>query len=530
MKQPALMGNTNKNFLPFALLLMCAALLAGCKPGEPETAAPEVATAPAPQSWLISNVSIIDGSGSPAYAGAVRIDGDRILEVGALQPIPGETVVDGSGQVLAPGFIDTHSHADSELLDMPDALAAVGQGITTAIFGNDGGSSLPLGDYFVQLEQKGVALNVASFSGHNTIRDHVMGAAYKQPATDAQVEQMQSLLEADLQAGALGLASGLEYDPGIYSETAEILQLAKLTAQYGGRYISHVRSEDRWFFEALDEIIQVGREAGIPVQVSHIKLAMKSLWGRAPEVLAKLDAARAEGIDITADIYPYEFWQSTLYVLVPDRDPNNHTEIAFALSELAPPDGITFSGFDADPSLVGRTVADIAAERNQSPEQTFSELFAQSKALTAETGETADRIIARGMTEADIITLLQWPHTNVCTDGSLDDLHPRGAGSYPKILGRYVREMGALSLETAIHKMSGLAAQHMGFTDRGLIAPGLAADLVLFDPATVIDNATPANPQAANTGISTVWVNGKAVFKDGATTGERPGIILRRKG
>ncbi len=521
------MKNTDKNLLPVTLILLCCAMLTACKPGQPEAVPPAVTEA-APQSWLISNVRIIDGSGSPAYAGAVRIQDDRILEVGALQPLDGETVVDGGGQALAPGFIDTHSHADSELQDRPDALAAVGQGITTAIFGQDGGSALPLSDFYAQLEQHPVALNVASYSGHNSLRDAVLGADYKHPASDAQTEQMQSLLEADLQAGALGLASGLEYDPGIYSEPSEVIHLARVTAQYGGRYISHVRSEDRWFFEALDEIISIGREAGIPVQISHIKLAMKSLWGRAPEVLAKLDAARAEGIDITADIYPYEFWQSTLYVLVPDRDPNNHTEIAFALSELAPPDGITFSRFDADPSLVGQTVSAIAAARNQTPEQTFSELLAESQAVKAETGEDADMIIARGMTEADIITLLQWPHTNVCTDGSLDDRHPRGAGSFPRILGRYVREMGALDLPTAIHKMSGLAAQHMGFTDRGLIAPGQAADLVLFDPDTILDNATPANPQAANTGISTVWVNGVEVFADGRASGNFPGRIIRR--
>jgi N-acyl-D-amino-acid deacylase len=524
------MKNANQKFLQLIVILLFSLLLTACKPGQPEEATTEVVDAevPAPSSWLISNVSIIDGSGSPAVSGAVRIQDDRIVELGDLQPLAGETVIDGGGKTLAPGFIDTHSHADRDLFDQPGALTAVGQGITTAIFGQDGGSQLPLGDFFAKLEQNPVALNVASYSGHNSLRDAVLGADYRRPANDAETEQMQGLLEADLQAGALGLASGLEYDPGIYSETSELLQLAQLTAQYGGRYISHVRSEDRWFFESIDEIIAIGREAKIPVQISHIKLAMKSLWGRAPEVLAKLDAARAEGIDITADIYPYEFWQSTLYVLVPDRDPNNHKEIAFALSELAPPDGITFSGFDADPALVGQTVSEIAAARNQTPEQTFSELLAQSQAFSGDSGETADSIIARGMTEPDIIALLQWPHTNVCTDGALDDLHPRGAGSFPKILGRYVREMGALDLATAIHKMSGLAAQHMGFTNRGLIAPGYFADLVLLDPETVIDNATPADPQAANTGISTVWVNGQAVFENGTITGLRPGVVIRR--
>lgn len=503
-------------------------LLTACGKQEPE---PVVAAAaiPAPDSWLISNVRIIDGSGAPGVNGAVRIEGNRILELGTLQALPGETVIDGQGQVLAPGFIDTHSHADRLLFEHPEALAAVGQGITTVIFGQDGGSPMPLGDFYARLEADPVALNVASYSGHNTLRDAVLGKDFKRPANDAELERMQTLLEADLQSGALGLASGLEYDPGINSEPEEVIRLARVAAQYGGRYISHIRSEDRWFFEALEEIINIGRETGMPVQISHFKLALKSLWGRAPEVLAMLDQARAEGVDITADIYPYEYWQSDMSVMVPDRDPNNIKEITFALAELAPPEGITFSQFDPDPSLVGQTLTAVAAARGETPVETFSALLAESQAMAEATGKGADSIIAASMTEEDIISLLKWPHTNVCTDGDLVDLHPRGMGSFPRVLGRYSREMGALTLEEAVHKMSGLTARHMGFSDRGLIAPGMAADLVLFNPETVIDNATMADPQAANTGITTVWVNGESVFDNGATTGNKPGVILRRK-
>ncbi len=519
------MNNLSHGLIRLLFLTCAISLLPGCKS---EKAAVEQVPQPGVNSWLISNVQIIDGSGTPSFAGAVRILDGRIVESGSLQALDGEVVVDGGGQVLAPGFIDTHSHADRKLFEQPDALAAVGQGITTVIFGQDGGSPLPLSDFFAQLEAHPAALNVAAYSGHNTIRNAVLGDDYKRPANAAESEAMQSLLEADLNAGALGLSSGLEYDPGIYSEQAEVIQLARVTAQHGGRYISHVRSEDRWFLEALDEIIAIGRETGIPVQISHIKLAMKSLWGRAPEVLAKLDAARAEGIDITADIYPYEFWQSSLYVLVPDRDPDNRKEITFALSELAPPEGIIFSRYDPDPSLVGQTLSAVAAARGEDPVDTFSTLLRTSQAMTAETGEGADMIIAASMVESDIISLLQWPHTNVCTDGMLVDLHPRGRGSFPRVLGRYVREMGALSLEEAVHKMSGLSAAHMGIKDRGLIAPGMAADLVLFDPDTVLDNATTANPAAANSGISKVWVNGQSVYENGTTTGNLPGIIIRR--
>jgi len=521
------MNNPTLTSIKHTLLATAAGLwLVSCDKQEP---APVAETpSPAPNSWLISNVQIVDGSGAAAYSGSLRIAEGRIMAVGDLEALAGEKVLDGGGQVLAPGFIDTHSHANRGLLEQPGALAAVGQGITTAIFGQDGGSSLPLSEFYSQLEANPVALNVASYSGHNTLRSAVMGRDFKRPATDAETEQMQTLLEADLQAGALGLSAGLEYDPGINSDPAEVIQLARVTAQYGGRYISHIRSEDRWFFEALEEIINIGRETGIPVQISHIKLALTSLWGRAPEVIALLDSARAEGVDITADIYPYEYWQSDLSVMVPDRDPNNIEEITFALAELAPPEGIIFSQFDPDPSLVGQTLSAVAAARGETPVETFSALLAESQAMEEATGKGADMIIAASMTEEDIISLLKWPHTNVCTDGMLDDLHPRGMGSYPRILGRYVRELGALSLEEAVHKMSGLAAAHMGIKDRGLIAEGMAADLVLFDPTTIIDNATTSNPQAANTGIAAVWVNGEAVFENGAITGNTPGVILRR--
>jgi N-acyl-D-amino-acid deacylase len=513
----------NRFYILVLFAVISCAFLAACDVRQPTPQPVQ-----GPSTWLITNVRVVDGSGKAAFTGSVRIRGDQITEVGNLHPGEDETVIDGGGQVLAPGFIDTHSHADSELFENPGALAAVSQGISTVIFGQDGGSPLPLSDFYQQLEANPVALNVAAYSGHNTLRDAVLGSDYQRPANAAETERMQSLLEADLQAGALGLSSGLDYDPGIYSEPSEVIQLARVTAQHGGRYISHVRSEDRWFFEALEEIINIGREAGIPVQVSHIKLAMKSLWGRAPEVLAMLDQARAEGIDISADIYPYEYWQSHMYVLLPDRDPNNLAEIEFALSELAPPEGIIFSQFDPDPSLVGQTLTAVAEARGESPVQTFSSLLAQSQALTAETGEAVDMIIASSMTEEDILTLIRWPHTNVCTDGSLQDLHPRGAGSFPRVLGRYSRDLGALGLEEAVHKMTGLSAQHMGIRDRGLIAPGMAADLVLFDPETVIDNATTSDPAALNTGITSVWVNGELVFENGAVTGIHPGVIVRR--
>jgi N-acyl-D-amino-acid deacylase len=504
----------------FLLAGSLLAVVAGCK-DEPLPSAD-------PPSQLVTNVTLIDGAGGPRREGAVRIQGAKIIDVGDLKARPNDVVIDGGRLVLAPGFIDTHNHADEELFDQPGALAAVSQGITSVVTGADGDSPFPLLDFRLKLLDRPVAVNVAAYSGHNTLRRHVLGENYQREATAPEIAVMSQFLREDMQAGALGLSSGLEYDPGIYSSTEEVIALAKVAAEHGGRYSSHVRSEDRWFTQAIDEIIEIGREAGLPVQVSHIKLALTSLWGRAPQTLAKLDAARAEGIDITADIYPYKYWQSGMMVLLPERDISDRAEVEFALRDLAPPEGMWFTKFDPQPEYVGKTLVEVAAMRGVDPATAFMDLIAESEALAAQTGEAADMIIGTSMREEDIEQLMAWPHTNICTDGSLGDLHPRGAGSFPRVLGRYVRERGLMSLEEAVHKMTGLSAQHMGFVDRGVIRPGAAADLVLFDPDTVIDHATPRDPAAISSGISKVWVNGQVVFEDGRESGSRPGRFLAR--
>ncbi|MDT8321301.1 MAG: amidohydrolase family protein, partial [Xanthomonadales bacterium] len=432
------------------------------------------------------------------------------------------------------GFIDTHSHADGALNEQPEALAAVSQGITTVVVGQDGWSNFPLADYFEQREAEPAAVNLASFAGHGRLRAEVMGDDYKRIANMDEVLQMADLLQLELDAGALGLGSGLEYDPGIYADRSEVLHLAWVAAENQSRYISHLRSEDRNFEDAVDEIIEIGRRTRMPVQISHIKLAMKRLWGTAPELLAKLDAARADGIDISADIYPYEFWQSDLSVILPERDFTDREAVEFALDQIAPPDGMWLSRFEPEPDYVGKTLSEIAELRDVDPATAYMQLIAESHAWSEEHGESsglgdgADAIIATSMREEDIRLLLAWPHTNVCTDGALDDRHPRGAGAFPKVLGRYVREEGLLSLEQAIHKMTGLSAQHMGLTTRGVIHVGAFADLVLFDPDTIIDKATPQQPDALSTGISAVWVNGVAVYRDGRSTGKFPGRVVRR--
>ncbi len=498
-----------------------AALAALASLGAGPPAAPRGAT---PATTLIRGALVVDGTGAPGRVASVRLAGGRIAAVGALAPEPGEEVVEASGLVLAPGFIDTHSHHErDEDLASP---AAVSQGITTIVVGQDGGSPFPLADFFAGLEAEPRAVNVASYAGHGTLRERVMGEDFRRAASEAEIEAMRALLRLELAAGALGLSSGLEYDPGIYSTTEELVSLAREAAAAGGRYISHVRSEDRRFEEALAEIVRIGREAALPVQISHFKLARRGLWGQAPQILAMLEEARASGVEVTADIYPYEHWQSTLTVLFPERDFTDREEATYALSEVATPPDILITEYEPDPELVGRTLAQVASARGADPETTLMELIAASLAA----GGDNESIIGRSMREEDVAALLAWPHTNVCSDGSGGSGHPRGWGAFPKVLRRYVRELRVLTLEEAVHRMTALAAAHVGLAGRGTLREGAPGDLVLFDPETVGDRATFEEPSAPSAAIVMVWVNGVAVLRDGRVTGERPGQVLRRAG
>ncbi len=482
-----------------------------------------------PATTVILNATVIDGTGATPRTAAVRIAGDRIVAVGDFEPSFRDALVDAAGLVLAPGFIDTHSHADEHLFEHPDALAAVSQGITTVVVGQDGGAPFPLSDFFGRLDESPAAVNVASYAGFGTLRQHVLMDDFRRPATDAEIERMRVLLRREMGAGALGLGTGLEYDPGIYSSPEEVLALAREAASHGGRYISHVRSEDRWFWEAIDEIIMIGREAGLPVQISHIKLALRKNLGQAARLLEILDGARRAGVEVTADIYPYTYWQSTLTVLFPDRDFENRETAAFALSEITTPEGARLGEYRPNPDYEGMTLKEIAELRGSDPVTTLIELIREAEALRLKTGdESVESVIATSMDEEDVARLMAWPHTNLCTDGELDGSHPRGYGSYPRFLGRYVRERGVVDLPTAVRKASGLAAEHMGIADRGVIRPGAYADLVLFDPDAVLDRATPDDPHALSVGIERVWVNGQPVFADGRVTGRRPGQVIRR--
>jgi len=468
----------------------------------------------APVGLTIINARIVDGTGAPAYEGALRVVGEGIVAVGPeVRPEAGDSIVDAAGLVLAPGFIDSHSHHDRDLTDIPDAPAAVSQGITTIVAGQDGANPFPLAEALDSFARVGSAVNVAFYAGHGTIRHAVMGDDFRRAATPAEVDSMTVLLRRELDAGALGLSTGLEYDPGIYSERSEVLTLAKVAAAAGGRYISHVRSEDRWFWDAIEEILTIGREAKLPVQISHVKLAMIPLWGQADSLVRVLDRARASGIDVTADIYPYPYWQSTLTVLFPKRDFDNRAEAEKILRELAKPEGLLIGDFAANRAYQGKTVAEIAVMRHEDPASTLMGLIRESLEYSPDRNEVengasptaVESVVATSMSEPDIARLMAWEHTNLCSDGMLDGAHPRGFGAFPRVLGKYVRDEGVLSLEDAIRKMTSLTAAHVGLTGRGTLVQGAAADLVLLDPATVADRATPAEP-----------------------TGARPGRILRR--
>jgi N-acyl-D-amino-acid deacylase len=481
-------------------------------------------------STLIVNAIVVDGTGAARYAAAVRVRGDRIAEVGDLTAERGETVVDARGLVLAPGFIDTHSHGDRGLFEHRDVLAAVSQGITTIVVGQDGGSPFSLADFFARLEHEPAAVNVASYAGHGRLRREVMGEDFRRPARPEELARMRAQLERELRAGALGLSTGLEYDPGIYSAPSEVVDLARVAASAGGRYISHIRSEDRRFWEAIDEIIAIGREAKLPVQISHLKLAMRSLWGQTPRLLRTLDQARAAGVEITADVYPYLYWQSTLTVLFPERDFQNRQTAEFVLREIATPDDLLLGRFAPEPSYAGKTLGAIARLRGTDPPATLMDLIRDALAEGRRSGsDDVESVIGTSMSEPDLERLLAWPFSNVCTDGELDGRHPRGFGTFPRVLGRYVRERQLIGLEEAVRKMTGLAAGNAGLRDRGLVRPGAFADLVLFDPATVLDRATTREPHALAAGIEKVWVNGALVYTEGAATANRPGRALRRQ-
>lgn len=487
-------------------------------------------------STLLTNAVIFDGTGAESYDGSMRIDSatQRIMAVGDLEPLAGETVHDVEGLAIAPGFIDSHSHHDQELEKYRHMPGVLSQGVTTIVRGMDGFAVDEVANQYVSIAAfnaafatSPAAVNIASFAPHNSIRREVMGSDDRRHATDSELAAMIELLAADLQAGALGMSTGLEYEPGIFASTEEIIDLAKVVAAQGGRYVSHMRDEDDRVLDAIKEVINVGRVAQLPVQISHIKLADRALWGTTDTVLEMLDRARAEGIEITADIYPYQRWAANLAILFPERDYSRREDAVFTFEHTAAAEDILLLDFPPDPRFAGHTIAEIATLTERSNEDTLMSLSQAADDYFRETGHDGSMIIAKGMNEADIAVFMQWPYTVICSDGWHGG-HPRGYGSFPRVLGHYVRELGILSLPEAIHKMTGLTADTHGIDDRGLIKVGHYADFVVFDPQTITDHATMDNPTALSSGINKVWVNGLLAFDNGEPTRVYAGQIIRR--
>ena len=471
---------------------------------------------------VILGATLIDGSGrAPIKDSVVVIRGDSVIAVGRRNQVkvPKDArVIDARGMVVAPGFIDAHNHSDRGFATDPSAASQVSQGITTVVIGQDGGSAFPIGEYLAGLDKNPIALNVLTFVGHATVRSRVMGEDTNRHATPAEVERMKQLVEQAMRDGAIGLSSGLEYETGKPASTDEMIALARAASAFDGIYISHIRDEADKTFEALNEAIQIGREARLPVQISHIKLGSVAVWGRAGEAVALINRARSRGQDVTADCYPYDAWSSTIRVLIPSGRHDDPADVARGLADVGGPANITIVSCSAHPDYEFKNMEEISRREGITPVELYMKIVRDGGA----------GVVCHSMKDSDISTFYRQPWVMVSSDGGIGSRHPRGAGSYPRVLGRYVRELRWLTLPEAIRKMTSLPAQRFKLKDRGLVRAGFKADLVVFDPKTVIDRATFQEPQLTAEGVQRVFVNGVEVWSDGKVTGERSGRALRR--
>ncbi len=472
-----------------------------------------------PRPFVIAGAQVADGTGGPLSRVDVRVVGDTIAQVGAVTPRPGDAVINGAGLVLAPGFVDAHNHSTEGLLKEPEAVSQVSQGITTLAVGQDGSSPWPVAAYLERLAATPPAVNVAVLAGHATIRRLVMGEDYKRRARPDEVARMATLVEQAMTEGAFGLSSGLEYEVGSYSDVPELVAMARAAARHGGFYISHIRDEADLSMDAIREAIAIGEEARLPVQITHIKLGTVGVWGKARDAVALIDAARRRGLDVTADAYPYLAWQSTPRVLVPNKRYDDPASVKKGLDDIGGGRNVQITRLPTFPQYVGRRLDEIARAEGISEVQAYIRIVKDENA----------GMIGHTMIEADLRMFYEQPWTMVASDGGIANNHPRGAGTFPRVLGRFVRDQRWLTLPAAIRKMTSMPAARLSLKDRGAIREGMKADLVLFDPAAIADRSTFEDPRALSTGIVSVWVNGALVWNGTAAGGTRPGRVLSHR-
>ena len=471
---------------------------------------------------VLLGATLIDGSGrAPLRNSVVVLQGDSIVAAGSRRQVrvpEGARVIDARGLVVAPGFIDAHNHSDRGFTEDPSAASQVSQGITTVVIEQDGGSPYPISSYLKTLDQNPIAMNVLTFVGHATIRSRAMGEDTNRKATPSEIESMRHMVAQAMRDGAIGLSTGLEYETGKPATIEEVITLARAAGKFGGIYISHIRDEADRTFEALDEAIRIGREARIPVQISHIKLGSVAVWGKSRQAVALINRARARGQDVTADCYPYDAWSSTIRVLIPSGRHDDPVDVARGLADVGGPANVTIVSCRAHPEYEFKNMEEISKREGITPVQLYMKIVRDGGA----------GVVCHSMKDDDIETFYRQPWVMVSSDGGIGSRHPRGAGSYPRVLGRYVRELHWLTLPEAIRKMTLLPAQRFKLRDRGLIRAGYKADIVLFDAATIRDRATFQEPQLIAEGVKRVFVNGEEVWADGKVTGNRPGKALRR--
>ncbi|HOX56280.1 MAG TPA: D-aminoacylase [Candidatus Paceibacterota bacterium] len=496
---------------------------------------------------LIRHGRVVDGTGNPAFFADLAISNGRIAAIGRVDGTA-RTEIDAAGLVVAPGFIDVHTHAD-EIAEMPKAENFVRMGVTTVVAGNCGGSRLDLATFFRAIERTNVAVNVATLVGFNSVREKAMGGSFDRPPTAQELSGMKSLVERAMKDGAVGLSTGLIYHPGVFATTDEIVELAKVIAPYGGIYATHMRHEDDQIYSALDEVFRIAREAGVRAEVSHIKLSGPNCWGQADRVLACIEKARAEGLDVTQDQYAYTASSTGLSQLIPDwareggrsefqkrlADPAQKATMVAQMKKSVRNKGrddysyAVIASCRSDKSLNGLNIAEAAKAKRGSG--SLDDQIEMILAIQAAGGASG---VFHGMSEDDLKLFMRHPNTMVASDSGLRKLgegmpHPRGYGNNARVLARYVRELKVLRLEDAIRKMTSLPANTFHFKGRGQLREGNWADIVIFDPEKVQDTSIYKDPHHYPTGIPHVLVNGVPVIKDSEHTGAKAGQALRRR-